>query len=133
MLWRSFPFALQTNKNIVFALFSEKIWNFSGVCLGIFGHFTKFNFRKKDFSQNSISEKRTLHKIQYQKNGLFTKFIIGKMDSSQNSVYRHESFYHFLRIPRFFFCCCLKLFKSQILPIFGKIITYNVRKLTLIT
>ena len=40
----------------------------------IFGHFTKFNFRKTDFSQNSIREKHILHKIQCEKNGLFTKF-----------------------------------------------------------
>ena len=41
-----------------------------------FGHFTKFNCRKTDTSQNSIAEKRTLHKIHYQKNGHFTKFNI---------------------------------------------------------
>ena len=40
----------------------------------VFRHFTKFNLRKTDSSQNSIWEKRTLHKIQYEKNGLFTKF-----------------------------------------------------------
>ena len=45
-----------------------------------------------DSSQNSVPEKRTLHKIQYQKTGLFTKFIIRKTDSSQNSMYRYESF-----------------------------------------
>ena len=36
--------------------------------------FTKFNVRKTNSSQNSIWRKRTLHKIQYEKNGLFTKF-----------------------------------------------------------
>ena len=40
----------------------------------VFGHFTKFNVRKTDSSQNSISEKQTLHKNQ--KNGLFTNFNI---------------------------------------------------------
>ena len=40
----------------------------------VFGHFTKFNIRKTGSSQNSTWEKRTLHKIQYEKNGLFTKF-----------------------------------------------------------
>ena len=39
-----------------------------------------------DYSQNSITEKWTLHKIQYQKKGLFTKFNIRKRDSSQNSI-----------------------------------------------
>ena len=58
----------------------------------VFEHFTKLNNRKMDSSQNSVPEKRTLHKIQYQKTGLFTKFIIRKTDSSQNSMYRYESF-----------------------------------------
>ena len=40
------------------------------VCLG--GKLSLF----LDISQNSISEKRILHKIQYQKIGLFTKIII---------------------------------------------------------
>ena len=30
----------------------------------VFGHFTKFNIRKTDASQNSLAEKWTLHKIQ---------------------------------------------------------------------
>ena len=37
-------------------------------------------------SQNSISEKWTLHKIQYEENGLFTKINMRKTDSPQNSV-----------------------------------------------
>ena len=52
----------------------------------VFRHFTKFNTRKTDSSQNSMQEKQTLHKIQYQKNRLFTKFNIRKTDSSQNSA-----------------------------------------------
>ena len=36
----------------------------------VFGHFIKFNIRKSDFSQNSIREKWTLHKIQYEENRL---------------------------------------------------------------
>ena len=40
----------------------------------VFEHFTKFNMRKTDSSQNSIWWKRTFHKIQHEKNGLFTKF-----------------------------------------------------------
>ena len=46
----------------------------SGEIESVFGLFTKFNIRKTDFSQNSIWEKRILHKIHCQKNGLFTKF-----------------------------------------------------------
>ena len=52
----------------------------------VFGHFTKFNVRKMDFSQNLIPGKRTTHKIQYQKNRLLTKFNTRKMDYSQNSI-----------------------------------------------
>ena len=43
-----------------------------GVCLE--GKLSPFS----GISQNSILKKRTLHKIQYQKNGLFTKFKILK-------------------------------------------------------
>ena len=42
----------------------------------VFGHFTKFNNRKTDSSQNSISEKGTLHKVHYQENGLSKKFDV---------------------------------------------------------
>ena len=47
------------------------------VCLRVetvFGHFTKSNIRKTASSQNTIWGKRTLHKIQYEENGVFTKF-----------------------------------------------------------
>ena len=40
----------------------------------VFRHFTKCNIRKTDSSQNATLEKRTLPKIQYEKNRLFTKF-----------------------------------------------------------
>ena len=42
----------------------------------VFGHFAKFNIRKTDFSQNSISGQQTLHEIQYWENRLFTKFNV---------------------------------------------------------
>ena len=42
-----------------------------------------------DFSQNSTSEKQTLHKIQYQKNRFFKKFNKRKTGSSQNLI-RHK-------------------------------------------
>ena len=43
---------------------------YTGVCPGgeiksIFRHFTKFNVRKTDSSQNSMSERWTLNKINY--------------------------------------------------------------------
>ena len=41
----------------------------------VFGLFTKFNVRKTDSSQNSTWEKRTLHKIPCEKNGLLTNSI----------------------------------------------------------
>ena len=44
----------------------------------VFGHFTKFNVRKTGSLQYSISGKRTLYKIQHQKNELFIKFNIRK-------------------------------------------------------
>ena len=52
----------------------------AGVCLE--GKLSSFS----DISQNSILEKRTLHKIYYQKNEHFTKFISRKIDTSQNSL-----------------------------------------------
>ena len=52
----------------------------------VFGHFTEFNIRKTDSLQNSILEKLTLHKIQYEENGLFTKFNLRKTNPSQNSI-----------------------------------------------
>ena len=56
----------------------------------VFGHFTKFNIRKTDASQNSVWKLRTLHKLQYEENGLFTKF---------NSVYVYGApIPHFLEI-----------------------------------
>ena len=61
----------------------------------VFRHFTKFNLRKTDSSQNSIWEKRTLHKIQYEKNGPFTKFNMRKTDPSQNSIWEKRTFTKF--------------------------------------
>ena len=51
-------------QNYNLAFFNRK----TGVCLG--GKLNPFS----DISQNSVWEKRTLHKIQYEENGLFTKF-----------------------------------------------------------
>ena len=79
----------------------------------VFGHFTKFNNRKTNSSQNSLPKKRTLQKIHYQRNGLFTKFITKKADCSQISMSEKQTLFtkfneqawkfHFLRIPLFFF------------------------------
>ena len=52
----------------------------------VFGHFTKFNIRKTDSSQNSIWEKWTIHKIQYEQNEFFTKFNMRRAASSQNPI-----------------------------------------------
>ena len=57
------------NENYQGGLSREKIES-------VFGHCTKFNIRKTDTLQNSISEKRTLHKTYKQKKGHFTKFNI---------------------------------------------------------
>ena len=57
----------------------------TGVCLG--GKLSLFS----DISQNSILEKQTLHKIQYEKNGLFIKFNMRNMDSSQNSAWEKRT------------------------------------------
>ena len=59
----------------------------------LFGHFTKVNIRKMDSSQNSIWEKRTRHKVQYEENGLFTKFNMRKTDSSKNSLWERWILY----------------------------------------
>ena len=67
------------NKNISFVL--------SDVCLE--GKLKLFS----DISQNSMLEKWTLHKIQYQKNGLFTKFSTRKTDSSQNLIPEKQTFH----------------------------------------
>ena len=75
-------YALQLNKLSAFIFiiyhFSAKysqvpVW---GKIESVFGHFTKFNIRKTDFSQNSLPQKQTFHKIQYQQNGLFKKLNI---------------------------------------------------------
>ena len=68
----------------------------SGVCLG--GKLSPFSV----ISQNLIIEKRTLHKIHYQRNGFFKKFIVRETDSLENSMYRRENFHHFLEILLFF-------------------------------
>ena len=62
-----FKFAVVKTKFIVRGLSRGKTES-------VFRHFTKFNIRKTDSSQNSTLEKWTLHKIQCEKNGLFTKF-----------------------------------------------------------
>ena len=68
----------------------SKTCRFGGLSRGeiefVFWHFTKFNVRKTDFSQNSIRENRTLRKIQNEKNGLFTIFHQRKTDSLENSI-----------------------------------------------
>ena len=78
-----------------------------------FEHFTKFNIKKTDFLQNSVWEKRTLHKIQYEKNGLFAKFNIRKTDSAQN--WRVFMFYVFRRAlrPALWSSCTLPFFRNQ--------------------
>ena len=53
--------------------------------------FKKFSMKKMDFSQNSMLEKQTFHKIQYQKNGLFTKFYTKKTDFLQNSILEKQT------------------------------------------
>ena len=54
---------------------------FSGVCLG--GKLGPFS----GISQNSTLEKRTIFKIQYEKNRFFTKINMRKIDSLQNSIW----------------------------------------------
>ena len=75
---------------LFFSILNCQSFEFRGLSRGkiesVFGHFTKFNIRKTDSSQNSIWEKRTLHKIQYEENGFFTKF---------NSIHA----YVFRRVP----------------------------------
>ena len=78
----------------------------------IFEHFTKFNQRKMDSSQNSTLQKQTLHKIQCQKTGLFTKF---------NSVQVLHFSGNATPCPSFrSYKCALRFFRSQklTLPIF---------------
>ena len=63
-----------------FVTFVTVQWKLPGVCLD--GKLSSF----LNISQNSISEKQILHKIQYRKNRLFTKFNIRKTDSSQKMI-----------------------------------------------
>ena len=56
----------------------------------VFGLFAKFNVRKTDSLQKSISEKWILHKNQYQKNGLFTNFNMQTLKYS--AFYRNSAF-----------------------------------------
>ena len=58
----------------------------------VFGHFTKFNIRKTDSSQNSLLEKQTFYSVHYQNNRPFKKFSIRKTDSSQNSIWEKQTF-----------------------------------------
>ena len=82
----------------------------------VFGHFTKFNIRKTDFSQNSIWEKWTFHKIQCEENGLFTKFNMRKMNTSQNLIaFMFVFFIGCCTYPPYFRSqkCALPFFRSQ--------------------
>ena len=76
-----------------------------------FQTFNKIQCIKTDTSQTKTrTEKRTLHKIQYQKKTL------------QNSIYRHESFLCFLGIPLYSFS------NHKFCWFLCEIITYNARK-----
>ena len=65
---------------LLFSTFTKRFFlYFAGISLrynvkSVFRYFTKFNVRQIGSSQNSMSQKRILQKVQYQKNGLFTKF-----------------------------------------------------------
>ena len=51
-----------------------------------------------DSSQNSVLEKRTLHRIQYEENELFTKLNLRKTDSLQNLMAEKWTFTKFIGV-----------------------------------
>ena len=64
-----------------------------------------------DISQNSILEKRTLHKIQYQKNGLFTIFNSVHVHVFRRASHLPPIFLEIKNVP----CSCLEV-KNKLFP-----------------
>ena len=102
------------------------------VCVG--GKWSPFSC----ISQNSILEKCTLHKIQSEKNELFIKLNVRKTDFSQNSMPEKLTFHkaNYISMKNFLLNTlrngkksALNRKKSQIWPLFCKIITYLCKKI----
>ena len=114
LLYKTFHIIFDTTlRTIKFFL----ILYLSGVCLG--GTANPFS----DISQSSILEKRTLHEIQYQKNGFFTKFNTSKTDSWQNSIPGKRT------LPFSGNSTLYSLSNREFCQFLFEIITYNARKL----